>query len=192
MDYADYKTLIETCGVHPALGPVGDGWAIEQNPHELATFLASMPSDIQSVLEIGTGYRAGLARFMTECLGWQVTTLDRWMPDTPAPMARQIVGMSQDEDVREMLRGTYDLVIIDADHHYEAAKADFEAYGSMGRIVMFHDIAGLRECEGAAQLWKELSEARVEGFTAIRYEAIAEDDRRAGIGWIKRIEQTHE
>lgn len=180
-DYDALRSLIEQCGVHAALGPVGDGWGIEQNPHELAAFISSLPDDIQTVLEIGTGFRAGMARFMSECLGWDVTTVDRWRPDTPAPLARQIVGLSQ--DVVKQVRGQYDLVIIDADHRYEAAKRDFELYGEMGRRVMFHDIAGLRECDGAQQLWNEIKQGE---HGALCCEVIADGDQRAGIGWMVR------
>lgn len=183
-DYDALRTLIERLGVHSALGPTGEGWGIEQNPHELATFLAALPSDINSVLEIGTGYRAGLARFMSECLGWDVTTIDRWKSDTPAPLARQIIGFSQ--DVVEQVRGNYDLVIIDADHSYEAAKRDFDLYGGMGQVVMFHDIAGLRDCGGAALLWHELAYLNHrlrDGF----YEVSADGDQRAGIGWWVKV-----
>lgn len=186
-NYFDYKALIEQCGVHTSLGAVGSGWGIEQNPHELATFLEAVHLPVGStVLEIGTGYRAGLARFMTEHLGWQVITIDRYPPDTPAPLARQVVGLS--ENVVDIVRGEYDVVIIDADHRYEAVKRDFELYGMMGQIVMFHDIEGLRECEGAARFWHELRTRTIEGFSSARYVAVAHGLYRAGIGWIKRIE----
>lgn len=184
MDYDALHALIERLGVHPALGSTGEGWGIEQNPHELAVFLTALPSDTRTVLEIGTGHKAGLARLMSECLGWDVTTVDRWKPDPPALLARQIVGMSQ--DVVEQVRGEYDLVIIDADHRYEAAMRDFELYGSMGRVVMFHDIAGLRDCEGARQLWAELKASDLDGFKAARHEVIADSDQSAGIGWLVR------
>lgn len=187
MDYAELRTLIEACGVHPALGPVGTGFNIEQNPHELATFLESA-GDLREcdVLELGTGYRAGLARFLTEQLGCKVVTVDRWKPDTPAPLARQILGLSHDPAVVEQVQGNYCLVIIDADHHYEAVKRDFELYHAMGQIVMFHDIAGDRQCEGVAQFWQELKAGWVVGFREPRYEVIAEGEQRAGIGWLKR------
>lgn len=181
MIYQALRGQIEEAGVHALLGPTGQGWGIEQNPHELAAFLSSLPP-IASVLEIGTGYRAGLARFMSECLGWHVTTIDRWLPDTPAPLARQIVGMSQ--DVIAAVSGHYDLVIIDGDHAYHAAKGDYLAYGGMGQIVMFHDIAGLRDCEGAAQLWQELSRDETGAMKAGYYEVIDNSNQRAGIGWI--------
>lgn len=185
LSYDDYHALIEVCGVHNLLGVTGAGWNIEQNPHELATFLSSVQLPPSStVLEIGTGYRAGLARFMTEILGWDVTTIDIRPPDTPAAFARQLVGRS--DEVVEIIRAAYDLVIIDGDHHYEAVKQDFELYSSMGAVVMFHDIEGLRDCEGVAQFWGELRTTRLPDFHNARYTAIDEGDQRAGIGWLKR------
>lgn len=37
--------------------------------------------------------------------------------------------------------GRFDLVFIDGDHTYDGVKSDFENYGSMGKIIAFHDIA---------------------------------------------------
>lgn len=183
--YAEYRAAIEQCGVHPLLGDAGEGWGVEQSPHELATFLAAVQlPPASTVLEIGTGYRAGLARFMTEMLGWQVTTIDIRTPDTPARLARQIIGRS--DEVIDHVRGEYDLLIIDGDHHYEAVKRDFELYSPMAGIVMFHDIEGLRDCEGVSRFWGELRSKKLADFHNARYTAIADGDQRAGIGWMKR------
>ena len=55
--YDDLKALIIQRGVHSEFGDAGEGFAIEQNPYELATFLVRMQElGVQSVLEIGTGY----------------------------------------------------------------------------------------------------------------------------------------
>ena len=42
----------------------------------------------------------------------------------------------------------YDLILIDGDHRYEAAKNDFERLGKLGKICMFHDIR-------STNLWKD-------------------------------------
>jgi hypothetical protein len=183
MTYAEYKALIETLGVHEQLGPAGQGYGIEHNPHELATFLCALP-EISTVLEIGTGYRAGLARFMTEHLGWTVTTVDIHHPTTPAPLARQIIGRSDDVVVK--VYGKYDLVIIDGDHSYDVVNLDAALYASMGKTVMFHDIAGLRDCAGTDRYWKEISRGKNGKLLKGHHEVIADGDQAAGIGWFSR------
>jgi protein-L-isoaspartate O-methyltransferase len=179
--YEELKELIESLGVHDQLGPTGKGWGIEHNPHELATFLADLP-EIRTVLEIGTGYKAGLARLMTEHFGWDVTTIDVNHPVVAAPLARQIIGKSI--DVTGKAYGKYDLVIIDGDHSYDAVKQDAKLYASMGKIVAYHDIAGLRACEGAAQYWKEISKTKSGRMRKHHKECVADGDTRAGIGWV--------
>lgn len=57
----------------------------------------------------------------------------------------------------------YDVVFIDADHLYEAVKADWEVYRQMARVVAFHDIAGEGVKKNKMQvevpkLWKEIKQ----------------------------------
>lgn len=177
MNYEALKTLIERLGVHPQLGPVGEGWNIEQNPHELATFFSSLPS-ISTVLEIGTGYQAGLARFMHECMGWTVTSVDI------IDYGHQIEGIRFLVGRYPVWGERFDLVIIDGDHHYDSVRSDFEFYRDYAPIVAFHDIAGLRDCAGVAKLWKQLAHTRGGNLRKHCYEVIAEGEQRAGLGWI--------
>jgi len=185
MNYDEIRLQIEQLGVHDQLGSVGSGYGIEHNAHEMATFLCAL-QNVRTVLEIGTGYRAGLARFMTEHLGWEVTTIDMHHPQTPAPLARQIIGKSA--DVVGKAYGKYDLVIIDGDHSYEAVKLDAALYASMGGVVMFHDIAGMRSCEGAAQYWKEISRGSDGNMRSGYHECISEGQTAAGVGWLIKSE----
>lgn len=179
--YEELKTLIENLGVHEQLGPLGAGWGIEHNPHELATLLAALP-DVHTVLEIGTGYKAGLSRLMTHHFSWEVVTVDVNRPAVPAPLARQVIGKSI--DVTGKVYGKYDLVIIDGDHSYDAVKQDSMLYASMGKVVAYHDIAGLRACEGAARYWKEISRTKGGKLRKGYHECIDDGDTRAGIGWV--------
>ena len=140
MAYDELKRLIEQLGVHEQLGPTGQGWGIEQNPHELATFLASVGDQIGSVLEIGTGYQAGLARLLAERLGMRVTSVDiHSYGHTLKGYPGITFLVSRDRIPASALPTSFDLVIIDGDHAYDSVQADWGHYGPMGKIVMFHD-----------------------------------------------------
>jgi hypothetical protein len=69
-----------------------------------------------------------------------------------------IVGNSRDPDViaRVKALGPFDAILIDGDHSYEGVKADWDAYGAMAPIVVFHDIANPTEGVGVPRLWSEL------------------------------------
>lgn len=182
MSVNELQAKIEECGVHPILGPVGKGWNIEQNPLELAVFLDANPN-IKTVLEIGTGPNAGLSRFMSEVLGWQVTTIDKNGP-WKVPDGVKLIKLPSDKAFPLVKDNRYDLVIIDADHHYEACKRDYELYAPLGKVVMLHDINGLRDCAGAKQLWAELSVYKTGKKRKNCHEIIAAGEQGAGIGWI--------
>lgn len=180
----NYQALIEQCGVHSSLGPGGNDWGIEQNPEELAMFLAAIPP-VSTVLEIGTGHKAGLARFMHEHLGWDVTSVDiQDYGHKSIPGCNFIIS-----DKRLDFDHTYDLVIIDGDHGYTPVLMDYVHYGDYAKkVLMFHDICGLRGCEGAMNFWYALARNGLI-LKAHFYEAIAKGDRRVGIGW--RINDQH-
>lgn len=180
MNYDELKALIESLGVHPALGPVGQGWGIEQNAHELATFLTKLPP-VSRVLEVGTGHNAGLARFMNRHLSWEVASVDV-RNYNHADGNVQFIVTSPSKRVKFIEK--FDLVIIDGDHSFANVQADHEHYGKLAPIVMFHDIAGLRECEGVEKYWKKISHTQKGNLRKHYSEAIADDDYRAGIGWV--------
>lgn len=177
--YDELKALIEKRGVHPQLGSVGEGWNIEHNSHELATFLIAMQAlGVQSVLEIGTGYKAGLSRFLAQEMGWQVTSLD-------------IVDYGHIfEGITYLLRENYrfehpfDLVFIDANHDYEFVVNDHRTYKSLAtKAVAFHDIGGFRGCEGVAQYWREIAYNPNGVLKKNYFEVLAANYQGAGIGW---------
>jgi hypothetical protein len=95
-----------------------------------------------------------------------------------------IFGASQSARViGEVTRqGPYDAVFIDADHRYEAVAADWETYGPLGRLVAFHDIAGVGIVDqrtGFAvevpRLWHDLK-------ARYRHQEIVAPDSQLGIG----------
>jgi hypothetical protein len=71
--------------------------------------------------------------------------------------------------------GPIDLVLIDANHRYDAVKRDFEINRAHPhRFLAFHDITGARKgTEGVARLWRELVGDKTE---------IVSPDSKMGIG----------
>lgn len=65
-------------------------------------------------------------------------------------------------------RGPYDAALIDGDHTYEGVASDFVNYGSLARLVAFHDIDGhgMRSNDEKSlevevpKFWKEISAGR--------------------------------
>lgn len=87
--------------------------------------------------------------------------LDRAVADLVASGrdARLIRGNSRDEAVIADAESAapYDMVFIDGDHSIKGAKSDWLDYGPMGRLVVFHDIAGDdRWSSGPKRLWGDL------------------------------------
>lgn len=187
---SNLQAVIESYGVHPELGAEANGFWIEQSPYELAAFLEAIePLGIKTVLEIGTGHKAGLARFMSEFLGWKVVSVDIHQPFVSAPLVDLRVSATR----LDFPNTRFDLVIIDADHQYESIQADYEHYGKYAdKVVMFHDIAGLRGCEGAAAFWKDVAFLRgtyrdkneLEPKLGIHYVFDPNEGSRCGIGWV--------
>lgn len=185
--FIEWKLDIETFGVHPILGPTGSNGWIEQNPTEFATFLIFFEGLIQKespkLLEIGMGHMGGLIRFLKQ-KGWQTYGIDINRPQTSLEGITHIIASSHSPEAIAFAQqyAPYDLVFIDADHSYEAAMQDFHDYASMGKVVAFHDIAGLRNCEGSQKLWRDLAyqDGKLkDGW----HEMIVEGERGAGIGW---------
>lgn len=195
--YDELRALIEQRGVHTVFGPYGEGYFIEQNPHELAEFLVSMQGlGVQSVLEIGTGWRAGLARFLHDDMGWTVVSVD------VHDYGHSFDGITFTtlDNLAGIMDMRFDLLLLDGDHSYEGTKHAHEWWGQSGgfatKVIAFHDIAGLRECDGVKKYWDEIAwQQRVirktENATTttadIRpgyYELIEDSDQRGGIGYI--------
>jgi hypothetical protein len=175
--YGELKALIEQRGVHAEFGDPGEGWGIEQNSHELATFLVRMQElNVQSVLEIGTGYKGGLSRFLAHDMGWDVTTYDIQSYGHVFEGVHYITGG------QPTFNRQFDLVFIDGSHSYDAVKWDYAKYTNlMLKATAFHDIAGLRGCEGVSQLWTEIKQSPL----SLKSGEIIAPAKQSGIGWIE-------
>lgn len=169
-------------GCESSVGPVAAGWDIQQNPDEFGRFADfCIRHEVHTVLEMGTGRTGGLARFMAEVLGWQVTSVDITRPVPGSPLIEFIQGSTL-AVYPYLARRTFDLVFIDADHAYPAVKADWVAYEHIGRIVAFHDIApGRKCCPGTIRFWQEL--ARENGQLKSGFHEAIAPTMNAGIGW---------
>lgn len=176
--YDELKALIEHRGVHLEFGDVGAGWGIEQNPHELATFLYRMQElGVQSVLEIGTGYRGGLSRFLAQDIGWDVTTVDIKNYGHAFEGVHYVIG-------KDVTTPKVDLVFIDGNHEYESVKHDYDYYGCAAiKAIAFHDILGFRDCKGVQLFWDEL--LLTEFGNAADVVTSPDISTASGIGWIE-------
>jgi predicted O-methyltransferase YrrM len=191
--YDELKALIEQRGVHSEFGEPGEGWGIEQNPHELATFLVRMQEiGVQSVLEIGTGYKGGLSRFLAQDMGWDVTTVDVKNYGHVFEGVHYVILATDplSNGIRYLSQRQYDLVFIDGNHDLHSVAADYSHHELFAtKVVAFHDIEGLRNCEGAKQFWDELTkDAHVGGSPTPEppyYRTRDYSPRIAGIGWIE-------
>lgn len=184
--YDELKALIEHRGVHLEFGDVGAGWGIEQNPHELATFLCRMQElGVQSVLEIGTGYRGGLSRFLAQDMGWDVTTVDIKNYGHAFEGVHYVILATDplSNGIRYLSQRKFDLVFIDGNHELSSVAADYSHHELFAeKVVAFHDIAGLRNCEGAKEFWYHLADVKL-GFKNCHQ--VYAPDHEAGIGWIE-------
>lgn len=74
-----------------------------------------------------------------------------------------IVGMSQDlknvERAHSFLGGHPEFCFIDGDHTYDGVKMDWQYYGALSDIVVFHDLVNHRPHFGVRQLFTELKES---------------------------------
>lgn len=68
-----------------------------------------------------------------------------------------------------MMFAPYDAILIDGDHLYDGAKADWLNYGPFGKLVAFHDIVGEGQAEKVhgnpvevPRLWAEIKASGVE------------------------------
>lgn len=127
-------------------------------------WLLEQADPLHSVLEIGTSAGHTLQLFAhAGVAGVKVRSID--IVPMQACVREALSGFDVEQIIRDSRylesvawarrHGPFDLVFIDANHDYDAVKADWENYGDLGRLVAFHDIAN--EEHGVKDLWREIT-----------------------------------
>lgn len=167
------------------------GYDMQQVPAELAPFLVKMQeANVRTVLEIGTGESAGLARFLVEQLGMEVVSVDINAPTVPDSFATDsrwtfVKGDSHKIKLDRVKRpdgGLYDLVFIDGGHEYEDVKADYERFAELGRIVALHDVSEESPSKGVNAFYHEVAYTD-KGNRRKNWNESITPGSRAGIAW---------
>lgn len=98
-----------------------------------------------------------------------------------------IFGNSHAADIisRVRLMAPFDLVMIDGDHSGDGVRADWRNYGSLGRMVAFHDANDTKDRPGRTAIevhdfWRELRDKHE------RHREIFYDEGKNGIGVLWR------
>lgn len=98
--------------------------------------------------------------------------------------AHEVLGDSRAPEVLSAVGalGPYDAVFIDGDHRYYPARADWDHYRSMARLVAFHDIVGHRQHDRQGnlveipRLWEDIA------LLGLRTEVIVSPGSHMGVG----------
>lgn len=122
--------------------------------------LLELASQAKSILEIGSRYGHTLNLMCRTTVKKMAVSVDLpgvfpWGEDSESELRKAVSGLrddgyevhlfigdSRDENIIKSVRnlGPFDLVLIDGDHRFEGVKTDFENYGDLGKVVVFHDI----------------------------------------------------
>ena len=187
-------------GAYPAelQWAVGRGLKHWQAPNQFGPYLAHLTRyPIRSYLELGVRH-GGTFAITVEYLSRfrplaDATAVD--IDDVPAmhalrrerPEIRFLqLDTSGPELAREVARhGVYDLVLVDADHSYEACRRDVETVLPYANMLALHDIVDAA-CPGVRQVWRELREETAGErdffeFTA-QYDEIVERNGHPALG----------
>jgi hypothetical protein len=149
---------------------VGSGLKHWQAPNQFSHYLAHLSRyPIGSYLEVGVRH-GGTFAITVEYLSrfhpiGNATGID--IDDVPSmhvlarrrPEVRFLRLDTRSDELRREVEshGPYDLVLVDADHSYEACKGDVETVLPHANILALHDIVDAA-CPGVRQVWRELRE----------------------------------
>lgn len=143
------------------MNPTADG--LWQLPPQLAgalLVLANQP--IRSFLEVGTnsGFTGTIITAYLHRLdpSLRAVTIDPYPSFRYYDAVREALPLEYRQCTTSELGGeTYDCVLIDGDHSYEAVKQDYEIVGRKARVCLFHDINDdLSGFDNVPRLWREL------------------------------------
>jgi len=159
-------------GAYPAelQWAVGRGLKHWQAPNQFGPYLAHLAGyPIRSYLELGVRHGGTfaitveyLSRFhpLTEATGVDIDDvpgMHALRRERPEVRFLQL-DTSSPELAREIERhGPYDLVLVDADHSYDAVRRDVDAVLPYANVLALHDIVDAA-CPGVRQVWRELRE----------------------------------
>jgi predicted O-methyltransferase YrrM len=103
--------------------------------------------------------------------------------------ASLIIGDSTNKSIIKQanLLGPYDACFIDANHTLPYVTQDWKNYGSMARIVAFHDISWWRPAPRSGYVEIAVPEFWNELKSGFRYEEIRKSKRNNGIGVLWRL-----
>lgn len=111
---------------------------------------------------------------------------DDWADEAGSRLYR-LQGSSHDDWVVEAAHdlGPYDFIFIDADHTYDAVRADFKNYAPMlaeGGVIALHDILP-RPGYGVSQLWGQIKDSGCARWMEICQNSVEPgNEGRCGIG----------
>jgi predicted O-methyltransferase YrrM len=139
---------------------------IAQDGGEIDAFVSLLQREgVRSYLEIGSKFGGSLWRVANSLPpGSRIVSVDlpngtkAWRESSESLSAciaalgamghdaRVIWGSSFDPKIIEQVKalGPFEAILIDADHRLAGVTADWNNYGSMGRIIAFHDISWKR------------------------------------------------
>lgn len=150
----DIKEKISKWPLHHLLGGNDITGGLEQNAHELEQLCYFiLEKNIKTYTEVGIA--AGLLlKFMRDEMNLEVygITLEKRSTHAGLPV---VYGYSDDKNIIENAKES-DLYFIDANHSYDWVKKDYINYKDKCKYMAFHDLLGMRECEGVAKLWSEI------------------------------------